>query len=224
MRLLEVADLPLDTDVHAGGLLVAAPRELLAKRVLDIVVAVVALTLLAPLMLVVAVMVSMSSRGPALYVQERIGRDGRSINFPKFRSMYVGADERREELHGANEADGPVFKIRQDPRITPIGRILRKFSLDELPQLLSVVRGDMSLVGPRPPLPNEVAAYDDRERARLAVTPGLTCIWQVSGRSDLCFDEWVDMDLAYIRGWSLALDVRILLLTLPAVISGRGAY
>lgn len=206
------------------GLLGATPGQVLAKRIVDVVGALAMLVLAAPLLAIIAVLVRATSRGPALFVQERVGRDGTPFRFYKFRSMRVDAEEVRAELESDNEATGPVFKIKADPRITSVGRILRALSLDELPQLVSVLAGSMSLVGPRPPLPTEVQRYSSYELQRLAVTPGLTCIWQVSGRSDICFEEWVEMDLAYIRRWSLALDLRILVQTLPAVLSGRGAY
>ena len=142
----------------------------------------------------------------------------------KFRSMKVEAHEDRDEILHLNELEGPVFKIRDDPRVTRVGRAIRKLSIDELPQLLNVLAGDMSLVGPRPPLPEEYETYGPRERQRLAVKPGITCIWQVSGRSDLDFETWVDMDLEYIEGWTIRQDLKLLVLTIPAVLSGRGAY
>jgi lipopolysaccharide/colanic/teichoic acid biosynthesis glycosyltransferase len=153
-----------------------------------------------------------------------VGKDGREFTFYKFRSMHTNADLRRNELAHLNETDGPVFKMREDPRITAVGRILRRTSIDEAPQFWNVLRGDMSLVGPRPPLPSEVMHYDAKQWQRLMVWPGITCIWQVSGRSDLDFATWVDMDLEYIRRWSPWLDVALLLRTIPAVLSGRGAY
>lgn len=208
----------------SGGLSTASTRQRAIKRALDIVGAVALLVVLSPLMLLVALVVACTSRGPILYHQPRVGRGGKVFDFYKFRTMYRDADARRWELSEENEADGPVFKIRQDPRITPVGRILRKLSIDELPQLVSVLNGTMSLVGPRPPLPAEVEHYSVRERQRLSVKPGLTCIWQVSGRSDIGFEEWVEMDLDYISGWTPSMDVRILLLTIPAVLLGRGAY
>ncbi len=211
----------LEPDV---GLLGASPGHARAKRTLDVVGALVLLVLLAPLMLVVAGLVRLTSSGPVLYSQERIGRGGESFRFFKFRTMIPDADKVRTDLLERNEAAGPVFKMRRDPRITPVGRVLRKLSIDELPQLFSVLDGTMSLVGPRPPLPEEVAAYTTWEQQRLLVNPGLTCIWQVSGRSDIGFERWVAMDLAYIRSWNIGLDLQILLRTLPAVLTGRGAY
>jgi lipopolysaccharide/colanic/teichoic acid biosynthesis glycosyltransferase len=158
------------------------------------------------------------------YRQRRTGLGGRLFSFYKLRSMHVGAHLRRSELWHLNEADGPIFKISKDPRVTRIGRWLRRTSLDEIPQLLNVLKGDMSLVGPRPPLPEEVERYEPWQMRRLDVKPGITCLWQISGRSRLGFDEWMRLDLEYIRHRSLALDVKILLRTLPAVLSRDGAY
>jgi exopolysaccharide biosynthesis polyprenyl glycosylphosphotransferase len=208
----------------SGGLLDAAGWQVVVKRAADLIGGVLLLTLLLPIMLIAAMLVRVTSPGPALYVQKRIGKDGRPFRMYKFRSMRRGAHLTREELRNLNEVSGPVFKIRRDPRITPVGRWLRRLSIDELPQLINVLRGEMSLVGPRPPLLEEYVTYSQRERERLSVKPGLTCIWQVSGRSDLDFRTWVEMDLEYIANWSLRRDVRILLLTIPAVFSGRGAY
>jgi lipopolysaccharide/colanic/teichoic acid biosynthesis glycosyltransferase len=209
---------------EAGGLLSASRWQLVTKRAIDVIASVVLLILLLPLLLLIAAAVRLTSRGPALYVQERIGRGGRPFSMYKFRSMRVTAHERRGDVEHLNEARGPVFKIRRDPRVTATGLVIRRLSIDELPQLINVLRGQMSLVGPRPPLPEEFRAYDARQLERLRVLPGLTCIWQVSGRSDLAFDTWVEMDLEYIRSWSLRQDLKLLLLTLPAVVFGRGAY
>ncbi len=156
--------------------------------------------------------------------QTRVGLDGREFRMVKFRSMVVDAESRLAELAAANEADGPLFKLRHDPRTTRVGAVLRKYSLDELPQLFNVLTGSMSLLGPRPPLPREVAAYGPMERGRLAVRPGLTGLWQVSGRSDLSWDDSIRLDLRYVEGWSLALDLMILLRTVRTVLEGRGAY
>ncbi len=205
------------------GLLAAAGWQLVAKRALDLVLGTLALVVALPLAVLVAVAVGLSSPGPILYRQDRVGRDGRIFRVLKFRSMYLNAHEARAQYLHLNELSGPVFKIRKDPRVTPVGRVLRKLSLDELPQLVNVLRGDMSLVGPRPPLPSEYDTYGPRERARLLVKPGLTCVWQVSGRSNVDFHDWVEMDLDYIRSWSLRLDVWLLLRTVPAVLMGRGA-
>lgn len=214
---------PTSADLE-GGLLDASRAALLAKRGMDVVLSLIALVVLAPVLIVAMVAVRVSSPGPALFVQERIGRGGKPFKMLKIRSMYVDAERQRECYEALNECTGPVFKLHNDPRVTTVGRVLRKFSLDELPQLVNVLRGEMSLVGPRPPLPAEWATYGDFERRRLLVTPGITCIWQISGRSDIDFSNWVEMDLAYIRSWSLWLDLALLLRTIPAVLSARGAY
>lgn len=206
------------------GLLEAARWQLAVKRLIDVAGSLTLLIGLLPVLLVTAAAIRLTSRGPALYVQERIGRDGRPFRMLKFRSMRVSAHDQRDQITHLNEVPGPVFKIRRDPRLTRVGRVIRRLSIDELPQLLNVLRGEMSLVGPRPPLPEEYATYGPRERERLRVLPGLTCIWQVSGRSDLDFDTWVEMDLEYIRRWTIRQDLKLLLLTIPAVLSGRGAY
>jgi lipopolysaccharide/colanic/teichoic acid biosynthesis glycosyltransferase len=205
-------------------LLLAAPWQLFVKRSIDILGSLVFLILLLPLLVVTALAVLLTSKGAPLYVQERIGRDGKAFRMLKFRSMRRDAHRDREDLLHLNQASGPVFKIPEDPRITPVGRLIRKLSIDELPQLVNVLRGDMSLVGPRPPLPEEYRTYSERERGRLAVTPGITCVWQVSGRSNVDFETWVAMDLRYIRSWTIRKDLLILLKTIPAVVSGRGAY
>jgi exopolysaccharide biosynthesis polyprenyl glycosylphosphotransferase len=194
------------------------------KRFVDVTLASLGIALLAPVLIAVAAAVKLSSSGPVFFRQPRVGRDGRTFTFLKFRSMYADADRRKAELQGLNEADGPIFKIKNDPRITPIGHFLRRTSLDELPQLLHVIAGHMSLVGPRPHLPEEVSAYGPLDFRRLTVQPGITCIWQVSGRSDLDFDTWVALDLEYIDTWSLWLDLKLILKTVPAVLSGKGAY
>jgi lipopolysaccharide/colanic/teichoic acid biosynthesis glycosyltransferase len=159
-----------------------------------------------------------------LFVQKRIGKDGRPFSMLKFRSMCRDAAERRAEHEALNLHKGPIFKAKDDPRVTRVGRFIRRLSIDELPQLLNVLIGHMSLVGPRPCLPEEFVRYDSRERQKILVKPGLTCIWQVSGRSDVAFDRWVDMDLHYISSWSFWLDLKLLFLTFPAVFSRRGAY
>jgi lipopolysaccharide/colanic/teichoic acid biosynthesis glycosyltransferase len=197
-----------------------------AKRALDLLVVVPALLLLLPLFASVALAIRLHDGGPALFWQRRVGRDGVEFDFPKFRSMRVDAEAVRQQLLQANQhgAQGVTFKMKRDPRITPIGRLIRRTSIDELPQLWCVLLGTMSLVGPRPPLVGEVARYAPVDRQRLLVTPGLTCIWQVNGRSEVPFEQQVEMDLDYIRKPSLWADVRLLLKTLPAVIRGRGAY
>ena len=205
--------------------LLRAPRwKLAVKRFIDILGAVVAIVLLSPIMIAAAIAVAVSSPGPVLFKQTRIGRNGVPFTFLKFRSMYQDAEERLEALRAVNEKLGPIFKIRNDMRMTRVGRVLRRCSVDELPQLFHVLAGQMTLVGPRPPLPNEVAQYDERSWGRLLAKPGITCTWQVSGRSDLDFDTWVSMDLEYIENWGLGLDFKLLLATVPAVLSGRGAY
>lgn len=196
------------------------------KRGLDLLVVVPALLLLAPLFAVVALAIRLHDGGPVLFWQQRVGRFGQVFAFPKFRSMRVDAEAVRAALLAANEhgQEGVTFKMKRDPRVTPVGRLIRRTSIDELPQLWCVLRGSMSLVGPRPPLPAEVARYTLADRERLSVTPGLTCIWQVSGRSEVPFPQQVEMDLDYIRAPGLWADLRLLLKTLPAVIRGRGAY
>jgi len=195
------------------------------KRLLDVVVSATALALLAPVLAVIALVVKISSRGPALFAQDRVGKGGRIFRFYKFRSMVVDAEERKAELEHLNEMSGPVFKIARDPRITRVGAFLRKTSLDELPQFWNVLKGDMSLVGPRPPLPAEVERYTKHHAQRLSVTPGITGLWQVSGRSNISdFDTWVEMDLRYVREWSVWLDVQILVKTPAAVVFARGAH
>ncbi len=195
------------------------------KRFLDIVLSLLALIVLSPLFLVLALLIKLTSPGPIFFVQIRVGEFGRNFCFFKFRSMYIDAEKRKAELMDQNQSsDGVIFKMKNDPRITPIGSILRKFSLDELPQFLNVLFGDMSLVGPRPPVPSEVKLYSLEERKRLNVRPGLTCLWQVSGRSDIPFKEQVKLDKEYIHSRSLKSDLLILLRTVPAILSGRGAY
>jgi exopolysaccharide biosynthesis polyprenyl glycosylphosphotransferase len=194
------------------------------KSLFDKVSATLALAVLAPLFVVIALAIRYTDRGPALFRQTRVGKDGRVFTLYKFRTMVVDAERRKSLLAAFNEADGALFKIRRDPRITSIGALLRRWSLDELPQLLNVVRGDMSLVGPRPALPEEAAAYGEHMRRRLAVKPGITGLWQVNGRSDLSWDEAVRLDVRYVENWSFALDLQILWKTWSAVIRGSGAY
>jgi exopolysaccharide biosynthesis polyprenyl glycosylphosphotransferase len=198
----------------------------MAKSITDRFVAAVALLVLLPLLVTIGVAVRRDSSGPALFSQQRVGRNGRPFRMRKFRTMHVDAEQRRDELCAANAhaGDGVLFKVVQDPRITRAGRRLRQYSLDELPQLWNVLRGDMSLVGPRPPLPAEVEKYGTDVHRRLLVKPGLTGLWQISGRSDLSWDESIRLDLRYVENWSLALDVQILLKTFMAVVRGRGAY
>lgn len=194
------------------------------KRALDLAIILLLSPLALAAMLLVAVSIWLDSPGPVIYASPRVGRNGRQFMMYKFRSMVVGADDQKAALLALNEADGPMFKIREDPRHTRVGRIIRRLSLDELPQLWNVLLGQMSLVGPRPPLPEEVSAYRPWHRQRLAVVGGLTGLWQVSGRSDLTFDELCLLDIYYIENWSVGLDIRILLQTIPHLISRRGAY
>lgn len=195
------------------------------KRVVDVAVSGTALLLLSPVYLTAAALVKLTSPGPIIFRQQRAGRGGVPFTFYKFRSMYVDAEARRKALETDNDhKEGPIFKMRDDPRITPVGRILRRLSIDELPQLYNVLIGDMTLIGPRPPTLNEVAEYEPWQRKRLDITGGLTCIWQVSGRSEVGFEEWVRMDIEYQRKRSLLFDIRLILKTFGAVLSGRGAY
>jgi len=193
-----------------------------AKRTLDVVGASLALLLFAPLMIVTFLVLSITTRGKPLFRQERVGRCGRLFGMYKFRTMHVNAEALQAAVK--NEKDGPIFKNRRDPRITRIGRILRSFSIDEMPQLFSVLKGDMSLVGPRPPIASEVMKYAPWQTARLSVTPGLTCLWQVSGRSEIGFEDWVKMDLWYIENQSLWTDLKLLARTPLSVLSRKGAY
>lgn len=206
------------------GLLGADPLRRFVKRCIDMLAAGTLLLLLGPFMALIALAVRLTSDGPAFFLQERVGRNGEIFEMFKFRTMYKDADRRLSELQARNEQNGPVFKIRRDPRITPLGRHLRRWSLDELPQLFNVLEGAMSLVGPRPPLPDEVRNYRDWEAQRLLVKPGLTCIWQVNGRSEIDFETWVQMDIEYIANWSLTTDFKLMAKTLPAVVRGEGAY
>jgi len=193
------------------------------KRLFDIALASLILILTFPLCVVVAALVRSTSAGPVIFRQPRCGKDGTTFTCYKFRTMVDGAEKRMAEVLPLNEVTGPVFKARNDPRVTPIGRWLRKTSIDELPQLVNVLRGDMSIVGPRPPLPEEVAQYTPRQSRRLSVKPGLTCLWQVLGRSQIPFDEWLVLDLEYIGRRGFWFDLGLVLRTIPAVISCRGA-
>ncbi len=194
------------------------------KRVIDITASLMGLLLLSPIMLLVALLIKMTSRGPVLFSQVRIGQGGKKFRLYKFRTMVVNSESLKGQLKKLNEKSGPVFKIKKDPRITKIGGILRKYSIDELPQLWNIVKGDMSVVGPRPPLPDEVAQYKIWQTRRLATKPGLTCIWQVSGRSRIEFEDWVRLDLRYIDSWSLWLDIKLIFKTFRVVLTGDGAY
>jgi len=198
--------------------------QLFLKRVLDAVLAAFVIVLFSPLLLLVALLVRLTSPGPVLYRQTRCGLGGRRFTLYKFRSMVEGAEEMRSQIAHLNEVDGPVFKISGDPRCTPLGRWLRRTSLDEAPQLWNVLRGDMSFVGPRPPLPDEVKKYQPWQRRRLRMRPGLTCLWALEGRSTLNFERWMQLDLSYIDRWSLWLDAKIFVKTIPHVLFGRGAW
>ena len=195
------------------------------KRFMDIILAILAVVLGSPVFLITALLVKLTSPGPIIFSQVRVGRFGRHFKFYKFRSMYIDAEARKAELLKHNESgDGVIFKMKHDPRITPVGRFIRKFSIDELPQLFNVILGDMSLVGPRPPLPSEVRTYTLEERKRLNITPGITCLWQVSGRSELPFSKQIALDKEYIASRSVWKDFLILLKTIPAILTGRGAW
>lgn len=197
---------------------------LFLKRTMDIVLSIIGLILCIPLFAVVAIAIKLDSPGPIIFKQQRIGKDGEKFVMYKFRTMVANAEEILDKLLDENEATGPVFKIREDPRVTKIGKWLRKTSIDELPQLWNVLKGDMSLVGPRPPLPREVAEYNEYQKQRLLVKPGITCYWQVNGRSNLSFDEWVELDIKYIREQSLWTDIKLLFKTVGAVLKKDGAY
>ena len=194
------------------------------KRLVDIVLSGLGLVAVIPVALVISAAIKLDSPGPVIFAQDRVGRGGRRFRFYKFRSMYTDAERRLSELTVHNEVDGPVFKIRKDPRISKVGAFLRRTSLDELPQLFNVLKGEMSLVGPRPPLPREVEQYRPSDLVRLSVKPGLTCLWQIRGRSTLGFDIWMEYDREYISRLSLWLDLSILVRTVWAVLSCRGAY
>ncbi len=210
--------LPFETPAPAGVYL------RYGKRAFDVFGSLLALLLSAPLLAVLALLIRLESRGPVFYKSVRIGRGGRAFTFYKLRSMVKDADRKRNAVAHMNEADGPVFKIARDPRVTRIGQLLRSTSLDEIPQFFNVLIGDMSFVGPRPPIPGEVSQYEPWQLRRLDVRPGITCLWQISGRSRIGFQEWMRLDLEYIRHRSLRLDAEILLRTIPAVLSREGAY
>jgi exopolysaccharide biosynthesis polyprenyl glycosylphosphotransferase len=199
-------------------------RQRFVKRSLDLAVTSIALVVAAPLMLGIALLIRLTSPGPTLFRQRRVGVQERTFIMLKFRTMIAGADAQRGHLDAGNEADGLLFKMRRDPRVTRVGRFLRRTSLDELPQLFNVLRGDMSLVGPRPALPEEARRYAESQRGRLRVKPGVTGLWQVNGRHDLVFEDYVRYDLFYVENWSLTMDLYILAKTVPALLSGRGSY
>jgi lipopolysaccharide/colanic/teichoic acid biosynthesis glycosyltransferase len=208
------------------GAFVAPPRSAIyiaTKRIVDLLLGVLGLAATLLVSVVVAPWIKIKSPGPVLFRQERLGEHGKPFTCLKFRTMDLDAEARKQDLAHLNEAQGPVFKIAHDPRHIPSLRWLRKFSIDEMPQFWNVVRGDMSLVGPRPPIPGEVASYTPRQLGRLTVKPGMTCTWQVNGRSDVDFEQWVEMDLDYIERRSTLLDLTLIVKTIPAVLSGRGA-
>jgi exopolysaccharide biosynthesis polyprenyl glycosylphosphotransferase len=219
---------PADPSAVADGYLhylTHAPRpyQRSVKRLFDIFVSATTLVILSPLFVTVAALVKLTSKGPVFFRQARVGLHGRPFNMFKFRTMIANAEALKQELLARNEQTGPVFKMKKDPRITPIGRFLRRHSIDELPQLINVLRGDMSIVGPRPPVAEEVAKYEGWQRRRLSVRPGLTCIWQVSGRNQITFQEWMYLDMRYIDHWSITDDLNLILRTLPILVTGRGA-
>jgi len=220
LKQLDVNDIPLisfETTSVFGW-------NLIFKRIIDIVISLTAIFILFPLMAMTALIVSITSPGPFLFKQKRVGLNGRLFTMYKFRSMYLDAEKRLKEIQKKNEMTGPVFKMKHDPRISSIGRFIRKTSIDELPQLFNVLKGDMTLVGPRPPLPEEVKKYQTWQRRRLSMKPGITCVWQVSGRNNIDFKQWMELDLYYIDNWSLWFDIKILLKTVPVVLLGYGAH
>ena len=197
--------------------------QLMIKIIMDRIIAFLALLVLSPLLGAIAVLIKLTSPGPVLFAQSRSGLNGREFSFYKFRTMVQDAESLKDKLQALNEMSGPVFKMKHDPRVTRLGKLLRKYSLDELPQLFNILKGDMSLVGPRPPIPAEVSKYERWQRRRLSMKPGLTCFWQIGGRNEIDFGEWMELDLKYIDNWSLKLDLIILLKTVPVVLLGRGA-
>ena len=207
---------------------VIKPKEgiiyMFCKRAMDIIGSLAGIILLSPLLLIIAIAIKMEDpKGSIIFAQQRCGKDNKLFPMYKFRSMVSNAEELLEELMEHNEMDGPVFKIKDDPRITKVGKFIRKTSLDELPQLFNILRGDMSIVGPRPAIPHEVAEYNDYQRQRLLVKPGLTCIWQVSGRNSIGFDEWVDMDLEYIEKRNLWMDIKLIFKTVGVLFGDENA-
>ena len=193
------------------------------KRVFDFVCSLVAIIVLSPLMLAVGIAIKIEDGDPVIFTQTRIGKDGKPFKMYKFRSMWKNAEKYQSKLEDQNEADGPVFKIEDDPRITKVGKFIRRYSIDELAQLFNIIKGDMSIVGPRPALENEVECYSPYERQRLSVKPGLTCYWQCSGRSNIGFDEWMELDMKYINERSALTDLKLILKTIPAVLKHDGA-
>jgi len=219
LRQSNLADIPLIIFQTS----VAKEWQIFLKRIFDLIISLFAILFLIPVFVIATLGITLSSRWPIFFRQIRCGMNGRKFTLYKFRSMFVGSEVRKEDLEQRNEMGGPVFKMKKDPRITPFGRFMRKLSIDELPQLINVLKGDMSLVGPRPPLPAEVNMYETWQRLRLSMKPGLTCIWQVSGRNRINFEKWMEMDLQYIDNFSMRLDFKLLVRTIFAVLTGYGA-
>ena len=195
----------------------------ISKRGIDIVGSLAGITLLSPLYLVVAIWIKLDSKGPIIFSQERVGLNGKRFNMYKFRSMVINAEELKEKLAKQNERKGPMFKIKEDPRVTKIGKFIRKTSIDELPQLINILKGEMSIVGPRPSLPKEVEQFEDWMMTRLEVKPGLTCFWQVQGRDDIPFEEWMELDVKYVRERNLLLDIKLILKTFTVLLGDKNA-
>ncbi len=195
----------------------------IVKRMFDVVCSLLAIIVLSPLMLVVGIAIKIEDGDPVIFTQTRVGKDGETFKMYKFRSMWKNAEKYLSKLEDQNEADGPVFKIEDDPRITKVGKFIRRYSIDELPQLFNILKGDMSIVGPRPPLENEVECYTPYQRQRLSVKPGLTCYWQCSGRSNIGFDDWMELDMKYINERSALTDLKLIIKTIPAVLKHDGA-
>ncbi|NOY66881.1 MAG: sugar transferase [Gammaproteobacteria bacterium] len=220
MRLVQCCDIPILTFEPVAQ----SETKLLVKRMFDLLLVFLTLPIILPVMLLISIAIKLDSPGPVFFVQKRVGLNKRIFPLLKFRSMYIDADKKIKSMEHLNEADGPIFKIKNDPRITRVGKLIRKTSMDELPQLFNVIRGQMSLVGPRPMSIRDVDLFDKGiQRKRFSVLPGITCIWQVSGRSNLSFEKWLELDIEYIDNWSLSLDLQILLKTVPAVVRGNGA-
>lgn len=197
---------------------------MILKRALDIICSIIGLTLLSPIILVVAILIKLESKGPIVFSQKRVGLNGQEFDMYKFRSMVQNAEELKEKLAKQNEMSGPMFKIKNDPRITQIGKFIRKTSIDELPQLINVLKGDMSLVGPRPSLPKEVENFEPWMLKRLAVKPGLTCYWQVSGRNSISFHEWMELDIKYVNEMSIYVDIKLIFKTFLVLFGDKNAY
>ena len=220
MNMREIAGIPLMQVTNIGFFGI----NLFLKNLIDYFLGGLIFIIFIPIYLIVGLAIKLDSKGPVFYQQERYTKDSKTFYMYKFRSMYIDADQRLKELEKLNEADGPMFKIKKDPRITKVGRFIRRFSIDELPQIINVLKGELSLVGPRPPLPKEVEQYEDWQHRRMNVKQGITGLWQVSGRSELSFDEMARLDLYYIQNWSIEMDIKILLRTIPTVLFGKGAY